>query len=498
MKKDDEVRLLLRERKKGSSQELAAARAGMSARTARKYEHLGALPSDQAHPRTYRTRPDPFAADWPWVQAHLERDPALQATTLFTLLCHLHPGRYQRGQLRTLQRRMVAWQARQGPEQEVMFQQLHRPGVLAQSDFTHMESLHITLGGIPFPHLMFHLVLTYSNVEAATVCFSESFASLAEGIETCLWQLGGVPQQHRTDHLSAAIHPLKAADRQAFSDRYQALMDHYGMRPTTNTAGVAHQNGDVEQSHHRFKEAVDQALRVQGSRDFADRAAYDSFVQTLLRQRNLTRQLRWADEQAALQPLPVTKLTPGREVHVRVSRFSTIPVLGNTYSVPSRLIGLRVVVRVRAETLELYHGTSPVLTLPRLRGRKQYRINYRHVIWSLVRKPGAFAAYRYREELFPGLLFRRAYDRLQITQAEHADRNYLRVLHLAASTSETEVEAALALLLEQGLVPTFDAVQAVVRSPLPVPVPVVTAPVVSLGVYDRLIPSQRTSEEVGV
>jgi transcriptional regulator with XRE-family HTH domain len=494
MKKDDEVRLLLRERKKGISQELAAARAGMSVRTARKYEQHGTLPSEQLQPRAYRTRPDPFVHDWPWVQTQIERDPALQAKTLFALLCQLHPGRYQEGQLRTLQRRIVAWRAQQGPEQEVMFEQLHRPGTLAQSDFTHMERLEVTLGGVPFPHLVFHLVLTYSNYEAATLCFSESFEALAEGIETCLWQLGGVPQDHRTDNLSAAIRPLTADARKDFTDRYQALMDHYGMRPTTNTAGVAHQNGDVEQSHHRFKEAVDQALRVRGSRDFAERAAYEHFLHDLLRQRNLTRQLRWAEDQAALRPLPATKLAPARELRVRVSRFSTIHVLGNIYSVPSRLIGSRLVARLRAETVELYLGTAQVLTLPRLRGRKQHRIDYRHVIWSLVRKPGAFAAYRYRDEMFPSLLFRRAYDQLQTVQPKLADRDYLRVLHLAAGTSEAEVEAALTLLQEQGTVPTFEAVRALVRSPHAPSLPPLSMPVVNLAIYDQLLLSRRACE----
>ncbi len=95
-----------------------------------------------------------------------------------------------------------------------------------------------------------------------------------------------------------------------------------------------------------------------------------------------------------------------------VSRFSTIQVLSNTYSVPSRLIGTTLTVRVRAETVEVYVGTTLVCSMPRLSGRQQHHINYRHVIWSLVRKPGAFAAYRYREDLFPTLVFRRAYDAL--------------------------------------------------------------------------------------
>jgi len=180
-------------------------------------------------------------------------------------------------------------------------------------------------------------------------------------------------------------------------------MRHYAMQPTWNNAGIAHENGDVEQSHFRFKEAVDQALCVRGSRDFPSRMAYERFVQDLVRNRNLTRQAGFQQEQAALRPLPRLPLAPCREFRVSVSRERSIQVLGKRYSVPSRLIGSTVLVRVRAETVEVYVGTRPVLTLPRLQGATSHAVNYRHVIWSLVRKPGAFAHYRYREDLFPSL-----------------------------------------------------------------------------------------------
>lgn len=358
---------------------------------------------------------------------------------------------------------------------------------MAQSDFTHMTSLGVTLGGVAFPHLLYHLVLPYSNVEAVRVCFSESFEALAEGMEQGLWQLGGVPLTHRTDHLGAALRPLDGAGRQEFRERYLALLAHYGMEASANTAGEAHQNGDVEQGHYRFKEATDQALRVRGSRDFADRANYDQFVQHLVRQRNLTRARRFVEEQAALRPLPALPLSPARELRVRVSRFSTIQVLGNTYSVPSRLLGVALLVRVRAETLTAYVGTTPVCTMPRLIGRRQHAINYRHVIWSLVRKPGAFATYRYRQDLFPSLLFRRTYDRLCQSGPTQADREYLQVLALAAGTGESAVEAALTLLLEAGRLPTAAAVRALLDAPEP---PLLAAPQVSLAAYDQLLPSR--------
>jgi hypothetical protein len=430
---------------------------------------------------------DPFAADWPWVQAHLERDSAIQAQTLFALLVEQHPERYQSGQLRTLQRRIAHWRALHGPDQEVMFAQIHHPGERAESDFTHMTDLGVTVANQPFPHLLYHVVLTYSNIEAVQICFSESFESLAEGIEAGLWQIGGVPATHRTDNLSAAVYQLESAGRKAFTPRYLALMAHYGMQPTTNNAGVAHENGDVEQAHHRFKQAVDQALRVRGSRDFADRASYARWLHELVRQRNLTRQARWVEEQAALRPLPVSPLNPCQEVRVVVSRFSIIRVLRNTYSVPARLIGSTLTVRVRAEQLDLYLGSSPLLSLPRLRGQQQHQIDYRHLIGSLVRKPGAFAQYRYHDALFPSLVFRQTYDALGRSHPATADREYVQLLYLAATTSEVEIETALSLLLDAGQTPTVTATRALIRAPqLPV-TPVLHTPALDLQQYDQLL-----------
>lgn len=478
---------MFKERAKGRTQVQAAARAGMSVRTLRKYEQLGQFPSQVTPPRRARTRPNPFADAWPWVVSQLERDPALQGTTLFALLVAREPGRYQDGQLRTLQRQIAQWRAEHGPAQEVYFPQVHHPGEAAQSDFTHMADLGITLGGVAFPHLLFHLVFVYSNVEAVQVCFSETFESLAEGLEASLWQLGGVPRTHRTDHLSAAIKPLDGPGRAEAKDRYTALLRHYGLEPTTNNVGEAHENGDVEQAHYRFKQAVDQALRVRGSREFADRAAYHRFLQNLVKQRNLRRSVRWAEERVALRPLPRAPLELCREVRAPVSRFSTLQVLRNTYSVPSRLIGTTVRVRIRAEVVEVYLGTRHLLTMPRLLGHGQHRIDYRHVIWSLVRKPGAFAHYRYRDDLFPSLPFRRAYDALVARHPERADRHYVRLLHLAASTSEVDVETALTLLLDQHAAPTFDAVRDLIRLPSTTQVPQLTPAVLDLGVYDRLL-----------
>lgn len=492
MKKDTEIRLYLQERRKGMTQRVAAARAGISERTARKYEKAGALPSQLKCRHDWKTRSDPFEEDWPWVVSELERDPALQGSTLFALLCERHPGRYRPTQVRTLQRHIQQWRVLHGPDREVMFAQEHFPGERGQSDFTHMEDLGVTIAGGPFPHLLHHFVLTYSNVEAVSICLSESFEALAEGIEKAIWQIGGVPKQHRTDHLSAAIKHAGKAQAKEWTTRYAALMTHYGMQPTKNNVTIAHENGDVEQSHHQFKRAVDQALRVRASRDFASREAYERFLQDLVRSRNLKRSTRFAEEQQALQPLPTTILAPCQEIRVTVSQFSTIAIKANVYSVPSRLIGTSLLVRLKAETLEGYVGSTVVFTIPRLVGQKQHRIDYHHVIWSLVRKPGAFAAYRYRDDLFPTTIFRLTYDRLTASGVERADRDYVRILHLAASTSESEVETALSLLLEANTLPSFDTVRDLVHPPQATIVPALPAPQLDLSSYDELIPSRRS------
>jgi len=220
---------------------------------------------------------------------------------------------------------------------------------------------------------------------------------------------------------------------------------------------------------------------------FASRAVYGRFLDELVRNRNLTRQDRFEQERPTLRPLPATPLAPCRELRVSVNRYSTIQVLGNTYSVPSRLIGSTLLIRIRAAELELYHGPAHVLTLPRVVGNRQHRIDYRHLSWSLVRKPGAFAHYRYRDDLFPSLIFRQAYDVLLDRRPAVADREYVRVLQLAASTVEAEVETALGLLLEQQVAPTFDAVRDLVRPAAPTVVPQLTTPDLTLDRYDRLL-----------
>ncbi len=222
----------------------AAAKAGMDERTARKYRRLGKLPSEVRRLHDWRTRPDPFAEVWDEVRAKLEATPGLQAQTLFADLQRRRPGRFQDGQLRTLQRRVKRWRALAGRPKEVFFEQRYEPGALGQSDFTYMTALGIRIQGQPFDHLLYHFVLPYSNWEWGTVCFTESFESLSAGLQTALWKLGGAPHAHRTDRLSAAVH--QEMHPEVFTRRYQALLAHYRMAGRRIQASQPHENGDIE------------------------------------------------------------------------------------------------------------------------------------------------------------------------------------------------------------------------------------------------------------
>jgi hypothetical protein len=419
----------------------------MDEKTARKYRKLGALPSTLKRPRTYRTRKDPLADLWQKAQERLEAEPRLQAKTLFDWLQKEHPERLTPSQRRTFERRVQHWRATAGKAGTVMFSQVHHAGDLAASDFTSMNELGVTILGKRFDHLVYHFVLTYSNWEAVTVCLSESFEALSDGLQNALWELGGVPARHRSDSLSAAVNNLSA--KREFQARYRGLLDHYGLTGQRINVRQPHENGDSESSHGHFKNAVDQALHMRGSRDFGSRDEYVCFLrEEVLAGRNLNRRQRLTEELAVLRPLPAQRQDSCLRLPVRVDSGSLIHIHRNTYSVHSRLIGAKVEAWLYADRVEIWYAGTQVDTLPRLVGRDKHAINYRHIIDQLVRKPGAFENYRYREDLFPNSRFRMAYDRLQ---AEHlpevARRAYLRILQHAAHDSEAAVDDALRCLL---------------------------------------------------
>jgi len=475
----------------------AAMKAGMDRKTARKYVQAGRLPSQMRAPRDWRTRQDPFEEHWPEVQTMLREAPELEAKTLFEQLCDKYPGRYEPGQLRTLQRRVQQWRAAEGPDQEVTFGQKHRPGEALQLDFTNANELGVTIAGEALLHLLCVVVLPFSNWLWATVCQSESLVALRKGLQRALFQLGRVPQYAQTDNSTAATHRIpdcKQAHlegrRRPFNDEYLALVGHFGLTPRTTEVGQKEQNGDVEAGNGKFKNKLEQALLVRGSREFSSAAEWQAFVDGVARKANGARGPRVAEELAAMRELNVAKLPEYVEDLARVSEWSTIRVRHCAYSVPSRLIGQVLRVRIYEDRIEARLGDKVELSCERLVGRNQHRIDYRHVIWSLVRKPGALARYVYRDEMFPSLTFRRAYDAIQTPHhGVRGDLEYLRILHLAASTMQSDVEAALAILLDGGQPVTAEAVKALVtRTTEPTAVPDLTSEAVDLCMYDALIP----------
>ena len=428
------------------NQEVAASKAGMDPKTARKYLALNLLPSELKEERHWRTREDPFGDVWEQVRQQIEESPGLEAKTLFEWLQREYPGRFGDGQIRTLQRRIKVWRATEGPTQEVYFGQRHEPGRLGASDFTHMTSLGITVSGQTLEHLVYHFVLTYSNWETGTICYSESFESLSEGWQNAVWELGAVPAEHRTDSLSSAVNNMNNLEE--FNRRYEGLMKYYGVKPQHTNPASPHENGDAEQSHHRFKRAVEQALMLRGSRDFADMAEYAQFLKDVFAQRNAGRRQRLAEELAVMWELPARRMESARRERVKVDSGSLIHVERNAYSVNSRLIGEKVEARVYLDHVEVWYGQKKVEDLPRLRGRSKHRVDYRHIIEWLVRKPGAFENYRYKEDLFPTSRFRMAYDALRETAPACAVKEYLKILKLAAEEGEVVVGEALRELLE--------------------------------------------------
>lgn len=473
----------------------AAMKADMHRETARKYVAAGKLPSEMVRPRDWRTRPDPFEEHWLEIEARLRETPELEAKTLFELCREEHPERYADGQLRTLQRRVKRWRAACGPDRDVVFAQLHRAGEAAQTDFTHVTELGVTIAGQLFVHMLCVLVLPYSNWQWATVCMSESIAALRRGVQRALFQLGRRPEWHQTDCSTAATHKLPDGEsacfengKRPFNVEYLALMRHLGMKPRTTAVGAKEQNGDVEAGHGALKRRLEQALLVRDSRDFESEQTWQAFVDHVARKANAGRGKRVAEDLAAMRELDVAKLPEYVEEEFCVSEWSTVRVKHCAYSVPSRLKGEWVRVRIYEDRIEVRFADQIELACERLRGRNLRRIDYRHVIWSLVQKPGAFARYVYREEMFPSLVFREAYDAIQaVHPGTKGDLEYLRILHLAASTMEADVATALTLLQMAGKPITAAAVKEIVASPTRVDVPALTPPMVNLAEYDALL-----------
>jgi len=446
------------------SQEAAAAKTGISVASARRVEAMTVLPS-QRPPRHWRTRADPLAAVWDTeVVPMLEGAPSLMAVTLLEELQRRHPARFGDSVLRTLQRRVGQWRAEHGDEREIYFAQEHPPGRLGLSDFTVADELGVSLGGLALRHRLYQFALAHSGWRHVRVVLGgESFQSLAAGLQEALWMAGGVPEEHRTDSLSAAFNNL--AEREELTKRYHALCEHYGLRPSRNNTGVSHENGAIEARQGSLKRGLDQALLLRGSRDFADLVAYEQFVAETVRRLNARCARAWEAERACLKPLPARRTADFEEVDARVSKFGVFTAKSVLYSVPSRLAGHLLKVRLHSTHLDAWLGGVKVFQCERLfasaADRHPRQIDWRHMLPSLKRKPGAFARWVLRDAMFPRSEYAQAWEYINTKLPERAAcRLMVELLDLANRANVVaELASVLAALQVRDELPDIDVLR---------------------------------------
>jgi transposase InsO family protein len=471
---------------------VAAAKAGLSQATGYRMQANPVQPSHKKAPRG-RRRPDPLSDIFDTeVLPLLKSSPGLRPVAIFEELLRRYPA-LSAGIRRTLERRIRAWRAQHGPEQEVIFRQIHVPGKMGLSDFTDMNKHGVSIAGQPLEHRLYHFRLAYSGFEHAHVVLGgESYVALAEGLQNALWSLGGAPAEHRTDSLSAAFKNREQSAQDDLTDRVDALCGHYGMTPSRNTKGVAHENGAIEGPHGHLKRAIDDALIMRGSRDFEDLAGYRRFIDEIVGRINARNAKRIDVERASLKPLPARRTTDYEEVTVRVTSSGGFLLRKVFYTVPSRLIGHQLRVRIYDDRLDLFLGATFLATLPRARatrrGPHQHVVNYHHVIHSLRKKPMALMGLVYRDQLFPRQAFRDIFAAmLEQTSEREACRMAVDLLALAHDRGcEAELAAQIEEDLRQQRLPNIAALTALF-APSPDSLPGVEVHLADLSAYDQLL-----------
>ncbi len=448
----------MKNRQRGFSQETSSAKAGISVRSGRRIEKNQRVGKKQ---RDWRTRQDPFEAVWETeIIPLLAREPELTGTTLWEYLSDYYPGQYPEQLLRTLQRRVKHWRATQGPEKAVIFRQSVPAGQQGLSDFTRPRTT-ITIAGQSFEHLLYQFRLAYSHWrDVHIIQGGESYSALADGLQNALHKLGGAPAEHRTDSLSAAY--INTTQKRELTQAYEALCDHYDMKPTVNNPGISHENGAIENAHGSLKHRIAQAIKVRGSADFPNLEAYRRFLDQIVDRLNKRCQGRLAQEQLHLKPLPHYRIMDFTELTVKVTTSSTIAVKRGLYSVPSRLIGEKIRVHLYHDRLECFVGQTSVITLPRVypktpEGRAR-RIDYRHVIHALAAKPQAFRFSQLRDDLLPTSQYHQLWQRAeQQFDPQQACKWMVSVLRFAYD-HDCEIQLA-AELLQQNPLPELKALQ---------------------------------------
>ncbi|WP_341923400.1 IS21 family transposase [Polaromonas sp. YR568] len=480
-----------KELRRKHSQEAAAAKVGVSVASARRMESAVLLPS-QKPARNWRTRADPLDEVWSeQVVPMLEEAPGLMAVTVLEELQLRYPQRFDGGILRTLQRRVRQWRAEHGTDREIFFAQEHPPGRLGLSDFTVCDELQVTIEGEVLAHRLYQFAFAHSGWRHACIVLGgESFQALASGLQEALWMAGGVPEEHRTDSLSAAFNNL--AEQEDLTARYRELCAHYGLRASRNNLGVSHENGSIEARQGSLKTALEQSLLLRGTREFADIEGYGLFVAETVRRLNTRCAQGWEVERASLGALPRRRTVDFEEVDARVSKFGLISVKGVHYSVPSRLVGHRLKVRLHNAHLEAWLGGVKVFECERLRGSVQIRhpkrIDWRHMLPSLRRKPGAFARWVLRDAMFPRSEYAQAWERISKRLGEReACRLMVGLLDLADRANVVaELAAILGVLGDRDELPDIEVLRAQF-APRHALMPIVQVMLPAASVYDDLL-----------
>jgi transposase InsO family protein len=488
---DQQYELYMKLRGSGRTQVIASAKAGFSERTGRRLERYGKSPSERRREASSTVkREDAFTGIWEEeIVPLLEKNPNLSATTMLDYLQEKYPERFNRSKTRTMQRRFRQWRSQYGAEKEVMFRQEHPIGVVGLSDFTTLKGVKVTIQGEEFKHLLYHFRLAYSGWSFVKVIVGgETFLALSDGLQEALSELKGCPKEHRTDSLSACYRNREKEEDT--TTRYDALCRHYGMVATRNNPGKAHENGSIESPHGHIKRALKQRLMLRGSCDFASPEAYVVFVRETLHHYNKRYHLKLTEERAHLQPLPKWKLFCVAEQNVRVSTMSTIQIAQATYSVPSRLIGYRLKVRMDQEKLECFFGNDLVLTLKR-QAKGERLMDYRHVIGSLRKKPQAFRGCIYRDALFPSETYRQIWNYLTIRcKVKQACKIMVELLYFAAKYGCEYALGEEALQeLEKGKVPCLGYLERKYGNHLPrvSSLPFIQIPSADLASYNQLL-----------
>ncbi|MBT3464334.1 IS21 family transposase [archaeon] len=477
---DQQIKMLKRYYNMKYNQEQSAAKVGISVKTARKYLKSGKLPSELKRVRDWKTRKDPFEGEELYIENLIKESPELEAKTVMEELIRNYPKKYNIKQLRTLQRRIRDLKAEYGEGKEVMFLQRYKPGRQSQSDFTSMNSHEVKIGGKIFHHLLFHFSLSYSGWSDVYICDSESFANLAKGYERAIYKLGGVAGEHRTDNLTAAWIWKKGECR--INKDWESLTEHYRVNPTHNNPSISHENGIIEKRHDVLKRSINQALLLRGSRDFRDLEEYENFLRDFINKKNILRIKAIEEEMKFLKPLPDKKWIQPKIYPVKVRKTSLVHIKGASYSVPSRLIGYTLRAYVYYDRIEFFYGekfVEEVNILP----KGKTNVDYRHLIDSLIKKPGAFENYKHMESFFPDIVFKKTYELLQ-NKIKSGTKEYLKILKLAKLNGEETVKTALELVLEENEIPSESFLKELLEVPIKIPEVTVFSP--DLSEYDKL------------